>query len=252
MLTTKASVQAQFGQTAENYRHSRVHATGNDLKWLAKEVEQGKYEQVLDVGCGAGHTSVAVAPYAKQVIALDITGNMLEQVKILAAERNVPNVETQLGDAEALPFTDATFDLVVSRISAHHWPNPVKALSETARVLKPAGRFILIDVIGFETYAEDTFLQTIELIRDLSHVRDHSVSQWSDYFKQTGFSVPAVAQWELPLDFEDWVKRMLVPEHRVAILRDLFESISENVRTAMRYHGDTFSLQVASFDAYKL
>ena len=104
MKDTKASVQSQFGQTAENYRHSKVHATGQDLIWLTKELSREKVSKVLDAGCGAGHVSVAVAPYVEQVVALDLTENMLEQVNILAEERGVKNLETRQGDVEAVTF----------------------------------------------------------------------------------------------------------------------------------------------------
>jgi len=251
MKDTKASVQSQFGQTAENYRHSKVHATGQDLIWLTEELSREKVNKVLDAGCGAGHVSVTVAPYVEQVVALDLTENMLEQVNILAEERGVQNLETRQGDVEELPFEDATFDLVISRYSAHHWTNPVGALAEINRVLKDSGRFILIDIVGYESYVEDTFLQTIELLRDLSHVRDYTVSQWKNFFAEIGFTSPDTDQWGLDLDIEAWLTRMAVPEQRVIAIRDLLDNCSDNIREVLKYDTQTLTLQTVSFDARK-
>jgi len=251
MKDTKASVQSQFGQVAENYRHSKVHASGADLEWLAQQAQENNYVNALDVGCGAGHASAAIAPHVESVTSLDITETMLEQVNVLATEKNYTNIHTKLGDVENLPFEDSSFDLVITRYSAHHWPNPLAALSETFRVLKPSGRFILIDVVGFETFAEDTFLTCIELLRDISHVRDHSITQWQSYFQETGYSASLIRQWDLLLNFDSWVQRMAVPESRVIVIRDLFETASDDIRQLMHYDGTSFTFQVALFDAYK-
>src|SRR5690606_16665032 len=116
-----------------------------------------------DAGCGAGHTATTFAPHAAGVVALDFTESMLVQVQQLAAEKGLTNVETRLGDVEALPFEDASFDLVVSRFSAHHWPHPQQALAEFRRVLCPGGRVLIADVVGFDDPTCDTFLNTVEL-----------------------------------------------------------------------------------------
>ncbi|MBK8026927.1 MAG: methyltransferase domain-containing protein [Chloroflexi bacterium] len=252
MNDTKSAVQAQFGDTAENYRHSAVHAAGEDLRWLVRCVQDGKPTSVLDVGCGAGHVSVTVAPYVEQVVALDITLNMLRQVEILAQEKQVTNVRTQLGDAENLPFEEDQFDMVMSRYSAHHWPNPARALSEIQRVLKPNGRFILIDIVGFESYPEDTFLQCVELLRDPSHVRDYQISEWRRFFAQTGFSASVAMEWSLELDFDAWVARINTPPHRIHAIRDLFASTAETTRAALKYDATHLSLPAALFEARRI
>src|SRR5690606_27034909 len=146
MTDIKQSVQNQFGRVAENYRTSAVHAAGEDLQRIVQLVAAQPAQRALDAGCGAGHTAAAIAPHVGTVIALDFTPTMLEQVEQLAAERGLTNLTTRHGDVENLPFADASFDLVVSRYSAHHWPHPAVAVSEIARVLQPGGRFILSDI----------------------------------------------------------------------------------------------------------
>lgn len=233
MQDVKAAVQKQFGNVAENYRNSSVHAAGEDLNRMVLAAGLQGTEFVLDAGCGAGHTGLAFAAHAGKVIAYDLTPAMLEQVERLAAERGIGNIETRLGDVEHLPFEDATFDLVVSRYSAHHWPHPAAALREFRRVLKSGGRFILSDIVAADDPTLDTFLQTIELLRDPSHVRDHSSSQWLMMLEENGFDASVIFTWELPLEFDAWVQRIGTSELHVQALKSLFDGAPSEVRTAM-------------------
>jgi ubiquinone/menaquinone biosynthesis C-methylase UbiE len=252
MSDVKQSVQRQFGDVAVNYRNSSVHASGEDLTHMVEAGGLTGTEQVLDAGCGAGHTALAFAPHAAQVVAYDFTPSMLVQVERLAAERDIHNVVTHLGDVEDLPFADATFDLVVSRLSAHHWPHPAVALREFYRVLKPGGRFILSDIVAADAPALDTFLQTIELLRDPSHVRDHNITQWLGMFDQCSFDAQVIFTWDLPLNFDAWVQRMATPTLNVTMIKNLFDGAPYEVREAMTVQEDyTFSIPGALLVGYK-
>jgi ubiquinone/menaquinone biosynthesis C-methylase UbiE len=248
----KDAVQRQFSQAALNYSTSTVHASGEDLTRMLQTAAPGGMERVLDAGCGAGHTGLAFAPHVMQVVAYDLTPAMLEQVERLAAERGIQNVETRHGDVERLPFADTSFDLVVSRYSAHHWPHPQVALNEFSRVLKPGGQFILSDIIAPDDPTLDTFLQAIELIRDPSHVRDHSIAQWLAMLNAANFSAEVVFTWELPLDFDAWVKRIATPSAHITVLQALFSGAPQEVRAAMHLQTDyTFTIPGALFQAKK-
>jgi SAM-dependent methyltransferase len=229
----KAALQQQFGNVAANYAKSTVHASGEDLNRMVQYANLTGAERVLDAGCGAGHTALAFAPHVAGVVAYDLTPSMLEQVEALAFQRGATNLTTHRGDVEMLPFEDGSFDLVVSRYSAHHWPHPARALAEFKRVLKPNGQFILSDIVAAEEPTFDTFLQAIELLRDPSHVRDHSISQWEAMFDETGFTFDVLYTWQLPLDFDAWVTRMATPPANVAMLKTLFDGAPSEVRNAM-------------------
>ena len=253
MPDLKGSVQDQFQRSAENYRKSQVHASGEDLQLIVQLVNAHSPRFVLDVGCGAGHTAVTVAPFVQQVVAFDLTPAMLVQVEVLAQEKSLHNIITRQGDVEAMPFDSDSFDMVVTRYSAHHWPNLPTALQECARVLKPHGKLIVNDAIAPDAPARDTFLQAIELLRDPSHVRDHSVSQWRALLTEAGFKAEVVKIWPIDIDFADWVERMQTPPLHVEALKSLFDSASNEIRAAMilRENYD-FTFYGACFQAVKL
>lgn len=230
MKNTEQSIQKQFGDVADKYATSAVHAKGADLQTLLHAVELTETEVVLDAGCGAGHTALTVAPHAAEVIAYDLTAAMLKQVDQLAAARELTNITTLRGDVAELPFADASFDRVVSRFSAHHWTQPLVALREFKRVLKPEGFIVLTDVIALDDLTVDTYLQAIELLRDPSHVRDHTVAQWHALFTAAGFTPETVDQFDIPLPFVDWHTRMNTPAQYVTVLRDLFTKAPQTVR----------------------
>jgi ubiquinone/menaquinone biosynthesis C-methylase UbiE len=247
-VDVKQSVQRQFGSVAANYVTSSVHRGGPDLDAMLAAAAPRGVERVLDAGCGTGHTALAFAPLVAQVVAVDMTEPMLDQGRRLAAERGLTNIAFRNGDVEQLPFPDASFDIVASRYSAHHYPHPHVAVREFARVLRPGGVFLLVDVVAPDDPTQDTFLNAIELLRDPSHVRDHAVAQWLTMFSAAGLAGQLLDTWPLRLEFEPWVVRMRTPLAAVAQLKALFDGAPSEVRAAMALADDdeyAFSIPVA-------
>lgn len=244
----KQHVQKRFADVAVNYRRSRVHAAGPDLDLMVESAPLTAASLVLDAGCGAGHTALAMATVAGQVIACDFTHSMLAQVEALALELGATNVATQLADVECLPFPKHTFDIIVTRYSAHHWPQPAAALAEFRRSLKAEGVFLLSDIMAPENYAQDTFLQAIELLRDPSHVRDYRLSEWQFMLSQAGFASEVLLTFELTLHFATWTRRMASPPQNVDMIKALFRGAPEDMRRALRLpaaiDGDDFNFVI--------
>ena len=240
-----------FGSTAASYLTSQVHATGADLSTLAASIQATPGATVLDMGCGAGHASFAVAPHAKSVVAYDIAPQMLETVAAAARERGLDTIRTQQGAAETLPFDDASFDWVISRMSAHHWHDVPKALAEVRRVLKPGGRVRFIDIAGSDHPLLDTHLQAVELLRDGSHIRDYRADEWIALFEEAGFKATIRERWRLPIDFASWVARMRTPEPRVVAIRSLWASAPDEVRQYFDVEDDgSFKLDALMIEAH--
>lgn len=245
-MDIKRSVQQQFGAAAAHYATSAVHIGGPDLDAMLAAAAPGGSERVLDAGCGAGHTALAFAPRVAEVVALDLTEQMLDQARRLAAERGLTNITFQLGDVERLPFPDAAFDLVTSRYNAHHYPHPGVALREIARVLRPGGALLVVDVLAPDDPAADTVLNAIEVLRDPSHVRDYSGQQWLEMIARAGLEPELLGIWSLRLDFTSWVQRMHTPPELAAQIRLLLDRAPHEVRDVLLVEADhSFSVPVA-------
>jgi ubiquinone/menaquinone biosynthesis C-methylase UbiE len=221
--------RSQFGASAEAYATSDVHARGESLAILVELVKPQSSWQALDVATGAGHTALAFAPYVAHVIATDLTEEMLVKTAELVARRGLTNVETRLADAEALPFTDAAFDLVTCRLAFHHFPNPRLVISEFARVLKPGGVFGFSDNIVVPDERAANYYNAYEKLRDPSHHRVYSLVQLQAMFEEAGLSVEAVHQLSKEIEFHDWADRQHVSqtdkEKLLAMMRHIPEAL---------------------------
>src|SRR5262249_19595016 len=179
----------QFGVRAEAYVESAVHASGADLVRISEIASRERPIDVLDLGCGGGHVTYAVAPHSGRVVACDLSEEMLTAVSNEAARRGLRNVELRRGRAEALPFDAESFDLVISRFSAHHWLDWEQGLRESRRVLRPRATLVIVDVVAPAAAVLDTHLQAVELFRDPSHVRDYRVAEWVAALERAGVAV---------------------------------------------------------------
>ena len=224
-------VSRQFGDTACNYLTSAVHAQGTDLVMLTDLVSKLHPTRALDLGCGAGHACFAMASGgASAVVAYDLSEQMLAVVANEATSRKLDSIATQQGCAEHLPFADRSFDLVVTRFSAHHWLDIHRSLTEIARVSKPDSTLVIIDIIAPETPLYDTALQTVELLRDASHVRNYRLSEWQQMLTHGGFNLSGLSQWKLHLDFNSWITRIGTSIERVQALHTVFSGLPTEVK----------------------
>jgi len=230
----KSLVQQQFGANAANYVGSHVHAKGASLAGLVAAVQPEASWSCVDIATGAGHTAVAFAPHVSHMLATDLTEEMLVQVRKLVAEKGLGNVDTAHADAEAMPFEDATFDLVTCRIAPHHFPDIPKFVSEAYRVLKRGGTFALVDNVSPDgkttpghseaelADAARTY-NTFEKIRDPSHGRAWTANEWRHCIEQTGFRIAHEEFLDKSMDFKAWCSNMSVPGETVPQLAGMLK-----------------------------
>ncbi|WP_392564501.1 class I SAM-dependent methyltransferase [Orbus wheelerorum] len=212
-------VKKQFGQQANAYLTSKVHSQGEDLKKLAELLISYPLANLLDLGCGAGHVSFLAAGLVKSVTAYDLSDEMLDVVENTAKERGINNIITQQGTVEKLPFADNSFDIITSRYSLHHWCDVGIAMREVKRVLRPGGKFFLIDVTSPGDPVLDVWLQTVEALRDTSHVRDYTPGELMTFITQSGLMIDKTYRYRLLLQFDSWVKRMRTPDVLINAIR---------------------------------
>jgi ArsR family transcriptional regulator len=98
-----------------------------------------------DLGCGTGQLSETIAPYAHRVIAVDGSPDMLDAARKRLAE--FANVELRKGDLESLPLDDGELDTAMLSLVLHYSPDPARALREVARVTRPGGRLLVVDML---------------------------------------------------------------------------------------------------------
>jgi ubiquinone/menaquinone biosynthesis C-methylase UbiE len=188
------------------------------------------------VGTGTGFTAFALASDAGQVIAADLTPQMLGEGRRLAGERGLEaKLEWIAVAAESLPFPDNAFSLTVCRYASHHFHDLPRALREMARVTRPEGQVVLCDVVAPEAPDIVELMNEMEQIRDPSHVWEYPLSQWRErLLPAAGLKVQKVVLGKSPQVFSEWVQRAGTPRKDTQQLREMLTTASAEVRRAFQ------------------
>src|SRR5688572_5751861 len=103
---------------------------------------------VGDLGCGTGQLTETIAPYVRRVIAVDGSADMLDAARRRLLDRS--NVDLRQGDLESLPLDAGELDAAMLSLVLHYSPDPARALTEVARVVRPGGRLLVVDMLPHE------------------------------------------------------------------------------------------------------
>ncbi|MEV0170029.1 methyltransferase domain-containing protein [Streptomyces sp. NPDC050803] len=145
---------------------------------------------ICDIACGTGRLALSfAADYPARLVGVDPEPARLAAFRALAAARSVA-VQTVRADAAELPFPDGSFDLVTCRLAAHRFPDVPRAVGEMARLLRPGGRLAVIDLEGHEDPEIDALGNELEVLRDPTHRRSHTRTEWIALLKGAGLRVP--------------------------------------------------------------
>jgi SAM-dependent methyltransferase len=233
-----------------------VHAKGASLARLVELTEPKPHWRVLDVATGAGHTALAFAPHVAKVTATDITEEMLAETRKLAKASGLTNVKTLTAKAEDLPFPDASFDLVVCRLAAHHFRKIGVFLSEAFRVLMPGGMIGIVDNVAPDAAiapgrdADElrhcaSLFNTFKKLSDPSHVRCLGLIEWQTLLGDAGFAVTHAECLDKEIEFGTWVRRMRSSEATAARLTEMLrdEPLRDFLKPRETASGPDFTLK---------
>ena len=203
--TVKQSFKKQAEKFA-SYHMSKAEYTD----YLIQRIGAEGNEHALEVAAGTCICGRALAPFVKDIICLDLTEEMLAQGRKLAEESRIENIYFETGNAEELPYEAETFDLVITRLSLHHFVNPEKPFREMQRVLKKGGKLIVWDMeaTGESLRATD---DKIEKMRDPSHTRILSREEFEKLF-QKDFTLECEESTLIPVKLKSWMELTDTPE----------------------------------------
>jgi ubiquinone/menaquinone biosynthesis C-methylase UbiE len=220
----KKKVQEQFGQNAEAYATSIVHGRGASLGRIVELAQPRAMDRALDVATAAGHTAMALAPHVRTVVGFDLTAAMFVPARRLAGERGLQNITWLNGDVECMPLATESFDIVVCRISLHHWPDAAQGIREMARVTAHGGRVMLVDNVAPPDRRLAEFVNHYEQVRDPSHNWCYALDALQAMFRQSGLTIETTEVLDKPTGFDDWVQRMSVPAPTIADLKQMLRT----------------------------
>ena len=179
-----------WSSRADAFRTSEPHREGVDLDLVVEWCEPAEGVKALDVATGGGHVARRLREAGCEVVTVDPAPGMKPDV---------------VGRAEHLPFDDGSFDVVVCRIAAHHFPDIQAAVAEMARVSE---RLLVIDDLLFDGEG----VEEAHRLRDPTHVRSYAEDEWRELVVANGFEVEQVELFgERRLDLELWLDRVEVP-----------------------------------------
>ncbi|MDR3710896.1 MAG: methyltransferase domain-containing protein [Capsulimonadaceae bacterium] len=239
MSNPTRTAREQFDRQATHYDVRWNAWSAETLNWIIDAADCRPGDAVLDVATGSGFTAVEFANRAASVIGTDVSTGMLAEARTRAKERGAGNVTFSEAPAESLPFDDGSFDIVACRIAAHHFVDVAKFVKESFRVLKPEGRFVLVDTtVPDDNETLDRWQNGVEAVRDPSHVRNYSPSEWRRFVERAGFVLGSVTDAgngiTIPLD--DWIAKAGCTPEQGADVRARFANAPQAARDAFQIH----------------
>lgn len=230
------TVRREFGKQARLFGEAGLSLSNEEyLRWMVDVLAPAAHWQALDVATGTGHLARALAPRVKRVTAVDLTPAMLAEGRRLAQEAGLGNISFEEGAAEHLPYGDAGFDLVATRLSLHHMLDARPALAEMARVARPGGVVAVIDLVSPDDAALAARYNGLERLRDPSHTRALTLAELTGVLEGAGLTTSQPLVRDVEAVLERWMGMTQTPtEARRTIVEALSAELDGSPPTGMR------------------
>jgi ubiquinone/menaquinone biosynthesis C-methylase UbiE len=234
----KHVTQEEFSRQADQIVFAPSFIDEDTTEGIVRAVGPTYQDRILDVACGTGVVAFCLAKTAKEVVGLDITGEMLQKARKQRHDQGLTNVHFELGEAEALPFEDAAFDATVCRMSVHHFSNPSKALSEMKRVTKPGGCVVIADIVSVLNEKQAALHNAIERLRDPSHIKMLSPNKLIELVAANGLRIEKSETWSKVRYFDEWAKVLNAPKRIDPLHIILLELAEAGLQAGMKLEID--------------
>lgn len=200
-------VRSRFTRTAQEFARFALGTRSDEAERLARLAAPRGDEVALDLACGPGTFTRAVALRVRYLYGLDLTPAMLDEARAATARAGLANVAFACSDANALPFAGAALDLAVCAYSFHHFLDPAHVTQELARVVRSGGRVVVVDLIVPDG-ADAEWNNRIERARDSSHARSLTAAELGVLLEAAGLRLLAQEIGERLRRFDDWMQIM--------------------------------------------
>ncbi len=231
MSAHSRSIRREFAKQAEGWSS---YTSDVGLLWVLENLDLEPNWRVLDVAAGTGVMARGLSPFVGRVDAVDLTPEMIAQGQREAIEQGTSNVTFIEAPAEKLPLPDESYDLVVTRLSVHHFEQPLVVLREINRVCRAKGTVVVIDMVPDEDPSKAAAQNKWERVRDSSHVRCLSLVELTELVTSVGLELMDTEYSEHSVELEAWMERTkMTPDKRELVRIEMAQELNGLSLTGM-------------------
>lgn len=200
-------IREEFSHQSPTFDTAPVMSAAATLDALVEIAAPAAGGRWVELACGTGLVSRALAPHVGSVSGVDLTPAMVERARGLAAGAGLGNVTYEVGDATGLELGDGSVDGAITRFSLHHIPAPGRVLAEMARVVRSGGTVVVGDHVTGGDADAAAWHQEIERLRDPSHWACLTPERLLALGDEAGLKLEEQRLVPIEMDFDEWLAR---------------------------------------------
>jgi ubiquinone/menaquinone biosynthesis C-methylase UbiE len=207
-----AEIKREFSNQAQSLNNSPIFNNNDIIDTIISLADIKPDSNVLDLACGTGIVTKALAKTSKHIYAVDITDEMIKMTKAMCIKNGFDHVKVLKGNAEKLNFDNEYFDIIVTRLSIHHFMNPDLTIKEMKRVLKPNGTILISDIYSSNDTEDAELHNAIEILRDPTHIKMLSLSEFEKLFSSNNLAITETSFINIEREYDEWLTITNAPE----------------------------------------